>query len=248
MSEKVELINADCLSIMRGMDANSIDCIVTDPPYGVDFQNNKTFDDSKDYVFSIMNQWLSEMARVLKEGHHCFIFIPTKGAAQWLLAIEQHFTIYNILSGRTYTSSLYLKNNFQFNNQLIVYAAKGTAKRLNAVDFIKTSKSWFNDKRNKNPKEYTYSYPAFLWQDETKIFANIKTTAASKGRHPCEKNPSLIEFFIRLSTEEEEIVFDPFMGGGTTGVAAVAANRKFIGIEINEEYFATAKRKVMGDE
>ena len=142
MREKIELINADCLPILRQMDAESVDCIITDPPYGVEFQKNSLFNYSLDLVKENRDLWLSEMARVLKNSCHCYIYIPTKGAGEWLVAIEKHFTIYNILSGRTYTSSVYLKNNFQFNNQLIVYAAKGKAKRLNQVDFIKTSKSW----------------------------------------------------------------------------------------------------------
>lgn len=240
----IDLRQGDCLEVMRDIPDGSIDAVITDPPYGVDFQKNNLFNDSKEYVSEIREKWLSEMARVLKDGHHLYLFIPTKGAGQWLVAVEKYFTIYNILSGRTYTSSVYLKNNFQFNNQLIIYAAKGTAKRLNAVDFIKTSKSWFNDKRNKNPKEFTYNYPAFLWQDETKIFANTKTTAASKERHPCEKNPTLIEFFVRLSTDEEETVLDPFMGSGSTGVAAKNLNRNFIGIELDEEYFEIAKKRI----
>lgn len=234
----IDLKLGDCLLIMKDMENNSIDCIITDPPYGVDFNNG--FDDSKEHVNECMELWLSEMARVLKDGCHIYLYIPTKGACDWLPAINKYFTINNILSGRTYTSTVYLKNNFQFNNQLIVYASKGTAKKFNEVDFIKTSASWFKDKRNKNPKEYTYSYPAFIWQDETKIFANTKATSKSKDRHPCEKNPELIEFFIKLSTNEEDVVLDPFMGGGSTGVACQHSNRNFIGIELNQNYFDLA--------
>lgn len=241
----MELLNGDCLELMKDMPNSSINCIITDPPYGVDFLNNQAFNDNKDFVSNMRDKWLSEMNRVLKENSHCYIYIPTKGAGDWLVAIEKYFTINNILSGRTYTSTTYLKNNFQFNNQLIVYCSKGKAKNFNEVDFIKTSASWFKDKRNKNPKEYTYSYPAFIWQDETKIFANTKATSKNKDtRHPCEKNTELIEFFIKLSTNEGETVLDLFMGGGSTGVAAVNTNRDFIGIELNKEYFEMAKERI----
>ena len=119
--------------------------------------------------------------------------------------------------------------------------SKGKAKSLNAVDFIPTSESWLKDKRNKNPKPYTYSYPAFL-----QYFSNEKTTSKSskEGRHPCAKNIDFLEFLIKLSSKEGERVLDPFLGGGSTGIASVRAGRDFIGSELNEEYYKLAKVKL----
>ena len=239
--EKLELnniYNMDCLEGMRMLEDDSIDVIVTDPPYAVGF--SKGFDDSKEHVSSCMNDWLKEMYRVLKPGCHCYIFIPTKEAPMWLTAISNIFELNNILSTRTYTSSVYLKNNFQFNSQLVAYCSKGTAKRLNAVDFIKTSQSWLKDKRNKNPKEYTYSYPSFIQE----CFSNTKVCKNQEDRHPCEKNSELLEFFIKLSTDEDGVVLEPFVGGGSTIIAALNAGRKYIGFELSEEYFKVANRNI----
>lgn len=236
--EHNHIYNIDCLEGMQAMPDNSVDLIVTDPPYGVGF--SKGFNDSKEHVESLCSTWLKEMYRLLKPGCHCYIFIPTKEAPLWLSEMAQVFELNNILSTRTYTSSTYLKNNFQFNSQLVAYCSKGAAKAFNKVDFIKTSEAWFKDKRNKNPKEYTYSYPAFFQQ----CFANTKANAQTKDRHPCEKNPELIEFFIKISTDEDGVVLEPFCGGGSTVLAAINAGRKYIGFELSTEYFEMAQKRV----
>lgn len=63
-------------------------------------------------------------------------------------------------------------------------------------------------------------------------------------RHPTEKPVELVQEFIELSSGEGGIVLDPFVGSGTTAVAAIRTRRRFIGFEINEEFFKTAERRV----
>lgn len=237
---KFELYNEDCLRIMGRLQDKSIDLVITDPPYGVEY--SKGFDDSKEHVEENIGNWLSEIHRLLKEGSHCYIFIPSKEVDLWVKGVKEvGLVLMNILATRTYTSSVYLKSNFSFNNQLILYCSKGKAKDFNKVDFIPTSESWLKDKRNKNPKPYTYSYPSFL-----PYFSNEKSTGkrVREGRHPCAKNIDFIEFLVKLSSNEGQVVFDPFTGGGSTGIASVRAGRDFIGSELNEEYYKLAKVKL----
>jgi len=237
--ENNNIYNMDCVKGMNLISNNSIDLIITDPPYGVDF--SKGFDDSKENVESNIGIWLEEMYRVLKEGSHCYIFIPSKEAGLWITKAQENFTLMNILSTKTHLTSTYLKNNFKFDNQLVLYLSKGKAKTFNKVDFIKTSDCWLKDKRNKNPKEYTYSYPSFL-----DIFSNEKSTSKSKkeNRHPCAKSISFIEILIKLSSNENEVVLDPFAGGGSTSLAALNTNRHFITFELSKDYYKTTKEKI----
>ena len=235
----VELYNEDCMSKIKDIDNNSIDLIITDPSYGVEF--SKGFDDSLENVKNNISTWLNEMYRVLKDGSHCYIFIPTKEAGMWLSEIQRKFTFNNVLATRTYTTSRYVKNNYQFNTQLIAYCSKGVAKRLNAYDFFRTSDCWLNDKRNKNPKEYTYSYPSFIKEE----FSNIKTTNKNKDkRHPCEKNYKLLKFFVGVSSNVGDTVLDLFMGSGSVGIACKSLERNFIGIEKNKNYFDIACQNI----
>lgn len=238
MGNIVRLLQGDCNDLFEWIEDDSVDLIITDPPYGVEFSQG--FDDSLGYVQEHIRLWLEQMYRVLKENHHAYIFIPNKQAGLWLSQIQEVFTFNNILTVRNYTTSQYNKNNFQYNNQLIVYCSKGIPKDLNPYDFFKTSESWLNDSRNKNPNPYTYSYPAFI----DNCFANIKKTRNKQGNeHPCAKNLDLLRLLVNLSSNPGDVVFDPFMGGGSTGLTALDELRGFVGFEKNTDYFNTLKEK-----
>lgn len=238
MGNIVRLLRGDCNNLFENIEDNSIDLIITDPPYGVNFSMG--FDDSFEYVQENIRLWLEQMYRVLKENHHAYIFIPNKQAGLWLSQIQEILTFNNILTVRNYTTSQHSKNNFQYNNQLIVYCSKGIPKDLNPYDFFKTSESWLNDNRNKNPNPYTYSYPAFI----DNCFANVKKTRSKQGNeHPCAKNPDLLRFLVNVSSNPGDVVFDPFMGGGSTGLTALDELRGFVGFEKNTEYFNILKEQ-----
>jgi site-specific DNA-methyltransferase (adenine-specific) len=77
-------------------------------------------------------------------------------------------------------------------------------------------------------------------------FRDLSLQGESKNKlHPTQKPIPLMQWVIRRTTSEGDVVYDPFMGSGTTGVAAVKEGRKFIGIEIDPEYFEIAKRRIM---
>ena len=66
------------------------------------------------------------------------------------------------------------------------------------------------------------------------------------GKHPTQKPESLIQHFVEILSNENEWVFDPFMGSGTTGVVAKRTGRNFIGVELNKDYFEIAKSRIEG--
>ncbi|MGI6534537.1 MAG: DNA-methyltransferase [Peptococcia bacterium] len=76
---------------------------------------------------------------------------------------------------------------------------------------------------------------------ETAVAANGER---KYGKHPTQKPVQLMEFFIKVLTNEGDTVLDPFMGSGSTGVAAKKNNRNFIGIEIDDNYFQIATRRI----
>lgn len=234
------IYNDDCLKLFPELEDKSIDLILTDVPYGVDFAKGKKYDDSKEYVFSNHIKWLSEMYRVLKDGNHCYIFIPTLEADKWISGVKEvWFRLYNLLATRAYTNSTYLNNNFKFDNQLVIYCAKWTAKKLNKVDWIPTSESWLKDKRNKNPKPYTYSYPSFL-----NMFSNRKANAHLKNTHWNEKSIDFCSHLIDLSSNPWDIVLDPFSWSGTTLISAKQLWRNYIGFEKEEEFYANIQEQL----
>ena len=234
-----KLFHCDCLEGFKQLADESVDLVLTDVPYGVDYKND-FYDDSKDYVFSHYEQWISEMSRVLKEGSHCYIFIPTLEVDKWAAMVKKYFTFKNLIATRTYTNSNYTKDNFSFNSQYIIYCSKGKAKPFNEVDVIPTSAAWLKDKRNKNPKPFTYNYPSFM---PDKFFSNVKGNA--KGSiHPNQKSVPFQQFLIQLSSVEGDIVLDPFLGSGSCGEAALSLNRKFIGFEQDGNYYKLAYQRL----
>lgn len=234
------LYNGDCLDIIKDISNNSIDLILTDPPYGVNFKNN-FYDDSLSNILKQMPLWYKEWYKILKEDSYLILFVGVKTIHYWIQeGIKAGFNYKNIIATRSfYNGSPNPKNNFGFQFQPILVFSKGKGKALNEVDFIPTSKEWLKDKRNKNPKPFTYAYPNF-W--DTKIcFATEKR--ASKNLHPNEKNVKLLEILIKLTTKENDLVLDCFAGCGSTGVASKNTNRDFLGIEINEKYYKLMKER-----
>lgn len=238
-----KVINADCLDILKVFPDNSIDLIITDPPYGVNFED-ENYDDSASTVFDNYNEWLAEMSRVLKMYSHIYIFVPSLQIDKWIHEVRKNFNFNNILALQVYqtnrTSSI--RNNFSFDLQLVIFASKESSKKFNKVNWIPTSSSWLKDKRNPNPQPYTFQYPSFI--NSKIIRANTKPNEKIKRIHPNEKNPKLIKYWIEMSSDPGDLVLDPFCGSGSTGEAAWLSDRKFVLIEKNEEYFKRAEERM----
>lgn len=213
---------------------NTIDCIISDPPFGVEFKND-IYDDSEDYIMKNIDSWYKEWYRILKDDCYLFLYVGVKNLHVWISkGIEHGFNYKNIVAVRNFNNGRAIpKNNFGSQFQPILVFSKGKGKKFNEVDFIPTSTGWYKDKRNKNPKPYTYVYPNWIKSEWT--FATAKR--ANKNLHPNEKNVDLIKFLIEISTKENETVFDSFFGSCSTGVAALKSKRNFIGIELDNKYY-----------
>jgi DNA modification methylase len=241
MEDKLnKIIQADCLQYLKKLPDSSVDMILIDPPYGVNFKND-FYNDNADFVKTESIKWLQELFRVLKDNSHCYIFTGTKSLNLWLTNIENSgFEFKNIINVPSFCNGQYLKNNFYYRTEHILFLSKGKAKDLNKVDFIKTSEAWMNDKRNSKKQEYTYSYPNF-WDF---IFVNEKANT-KKILHPNQKNLKLLEILIKLSSNQNDIVLDCFAGSGSTALAAVNTKRNFLCCEQDAEYVKVANSRLL---
>ena len=227
----VNLIFGDCIEKMKGLQDRSIDLVVTDPPYktisggdsngknsvrpkGILSGNRKLF---KHQNGVLVEQWMPELYRILKDGSHCYIFTNSMNMREMLnAAYDSGFRLHNILvweKNNCTPSQFYMKNC-----EYILFVRKGKAKWINNIGSSKTAHH----------------------------FDNI----IGSKQHPTEKPVDLMKFYIENSTNFGDIVLDPFMGSGSTGVACVETGRSFIGIELDSEYFQIAKRRIelIGDE
>lgn len=236
------LFNGECVSLMRKeLKDNSIDLIVTDPPYGVGFKTY-LYDDSYEAVLANMPIWFNEWYRVLKEDCYLYLFVGVKTLHIWIEeGIKAGFTYKNIIATRSFNNgAMTPKNNFGFQFQPVLVFSKGKGKNFNDVDFVPTSEEWFNDKRNLDPKPFTYAYPN--WIKSEWCFATAKRS--TDNLHPNEKNVELIQFLIEISSNKEDIVLDNFLGCGSTALAAVLSDRNFIGMELNKDLYDLAIKRI----
>ena len=233
--KKVVLKNGDCLELMKELPAESIDSIITDPPYNTgmklaDTSNKGTrlkyfFNDdyTTDEYATLVHNSCVEFMRVLKQNTGSALFINWKQLGLWLSELEKAgFSVKNVIVWDKMHHGLNYMN-YAYTYELIIYFTKGK--------FAVNNKTLYD----KAHKLYTD-----VWR--------IKRIVAREGdseNHETIKPEFLIGILLSHLTKEGDTVLDPFMGSGTTGFACVKANRSFIGMELYENYYNSAKRQIL---
>ena len=217
----VKLYNDDCLNVLKDIGDNSIDLVVTDPPYevitggrngGVKGKPSGILTENKQLMKSIpkADLWLSECFRVMKDGTHIYIMTNTLNLTNYLNIINDvGFKLHNLLvwnKNNTTPNRWYMKNC-----EYVIFARKGFAKSIN------------------NPSSQTVHN-----------FDNI----IGNKQHPTEKPVDLMKLYVENSSSVGDTVFDPFMGVGSTGVACKELGRNFIGVELDNQYFDIATKRI----
>ncbi len=208
----------DCLDIMKDIPDNSVDMILTDPPYGIDFQSQwkknksnwkpKILNDKKPFT-----DFIPLVLPKISDNGGGYIF------TRW--DVQQQFI------------DKMLENNTKPKNILIwdkVVHGMGDLKRAYGSRY--ESIIWYANKK--------FSFPNKRPTD----ILRYQRVNANKLVHPNEKPIELLEELIKNSTNENDIVLDLFMGSGSTCVACKNTNRKYIGIELDKKYFDIAVERI----
>jgi DNA modification methylase len=210
------IYNGDCIEYIKTIKDKSIDCLITDPPYGVDIQfgaydnqlSRKIENDGNiEDALILLNEMLINVKSKLKEDAHIYIFCNWKIYPQFNQIISKHFQIKNlIIWDKLFMGMGDLKGNYSSSYEMIVFAGGNR-------EFLT---------RPKNIIQCRFSDERF---------------------HNTQKPVELIKQLIDNSTNVNETIFDPFLGSGSTVVAAKEMKRNFIGCEIDEQnYKITLKR------
>ena len=239
------LYHGDCAEVMKGIPESSVSAIVSDPPYGCGFAND-FYDDSHGAVFAAVPGWFQEWRRVLKPDSYLFLFVGVMTLHEWIRAgIDAGFDYRNVLATRSFNRGLCApKGNFVYEFQPVIVFSKGKRRKFNQVDFFRQSKEWFHDKRNKNPREFTYAYSNWIPSELAYGTETFGQTKEGDAIHPNAKNVKLLQFLIGISTDPGETVLDPFNGSGSTGVAALNIGRDYIGIEQDKTWYENSMRRL----
>lgn len=247
----MKLINGDCLEILKTIKKKSIDLIITDVPYGVLNKSNKeakkfnqTVDTKllfKEYKRIIKDKGVIIVfgfgmftAKVMKENEklwrYNFIWKKDEKVTSFLNANERPLTNHEDIM------VFFKETGATYNPQMTVGEKNyggGTISELKNVGTEKKSSTY--GKNKKIAKETTNTrYPKSV----------INFSVDAEAIVPTQKPVLLMEYLIKTYSNKGEMVLDPAMGSGTTGVACRRTGRHFIGIEINEETFNKAKTRI----
>ena len=233
-----ELYNGNCLEIMKQIPDGSVDLCITDPPYwhkkspGKPYsQRHQCNTDSKFSNSSLYNYDCTMIKNMSDFDDKCindfmtmlvpkmkimnaYIFCSETQVPYYTMWAENNGYMFSILVWEK-PLSIINKNRFSQNLEYIIRIYDyGTA-------------------LNKLPQNEFYNR-----------VKKAKPINGSKKVHPTEKPVSIISEFVLLNSNENDTVLDPFMGSGSTGVACMTANRHFIGIELDQNYFNIAKNRI----
>lgn len=221
----IDLRQGDCLELMKNIPDKSIDLIVTDPPYKTISGGHNTPKWISGYGNSVLYKNDGKIFEYNNINHEdwlkeCYRILKDNTHIYIMTNLLNLFTLKNIAE----------KVGFKLHNLLVwekntANANRWYMKNCEYVLFMRKGKS----KSINNPSSKTIHK-----------FNNI----VGNKRHPTEKPIDLMELYVSNSSKENDIVLDPFMGSGTTGVACVNTNRNFIGIELDENYFNIAKERI----
>lgn len=224
------ILHADSRDVIKHIPDNSIDFILTDPPYnlgqhstgniplpGRTAMNNDVAE--WDMIDFNPEEWADEFIRILKPTGNLFIFTSYNQLGRWYNCLDHKFDTTNFMIWhKTNPAPKVFKAGF-----------------LNSCEIIFTC--W--------NKKHTWN---FISQAEMHNFIEspicMKPERLSFPKHPTQKPISILQKMIKIASNKDDIIFDPFMGVGSTGVAALELDRRFIGVELDESYYNAAKLRV----
>jgi DNA (cytosine-5)-methyltransferase 1 len=229
------LFNGNAFSVLDDLQQRNmqVDHIITDPPYNISKNNhfstmktaNRTGVDFGDWdkEFDLIS-WIPKAEKILKPGGTFIIFNSYRNFTPIIEALEScGIIVKDILK--------WVKSNPMPRNINRRYVQDTEF----AIWGVKSKKPWvFN-----------------LPQNKKYLRAEFHTSTVSgneRVKHPTQKSLKLMETIISIHTNKNDLIFDPFMGSGTTGVASIRLKRNFIGIELDKNYFEIAKKRIEDEE
>ena len=236
----VELYKGDCLEVMKTIPDNSIDAIITDPPYG-------TTACKWDSVIPFDLMW-EQLNRIIKPNGAIVLFGSEPFSSALRMSNIKNYK-YDIVWDKVSTSSGVLAKKRPLNDHELVsifYSKQPTynpqmqkGKKWSRGGKMKKSAEVYGEIKDiGKPKNDTtdLKYPK-----QISVFSNANR---NNRLHPTQKPVALMEYLIKTYTNENELVLDFTMGSGSTGVACKNTNRNFIGIEKDDKYFEIAKNRI----
>lgn len=244
-----EVIQSDYKTLLPLIENETIAAVITDPPFGIDYQNNYTHQQHNkiegDSTLFDYTEFGQHAFRVLKPNCPLFCFTGWseyphhfQELANCGFSMKEPIICQKRPSGKTD-----LFGAFQSNADWCIFAHKGRFK-FKKTCLLKNKRAGTIPNKGRKPvPEFKTRFPAcwfgpeYPWSTENPVFQK-------QFPHPTIKSQKFIEWLILLSTNEGDVILDPFLGSGTVAAAALSLNRKFVGCEISEAYCKMAKLRI----
>lgn len=245
-----QIFNEDAITGLQRIPDGSIDLILTDPPYGLgkDYGNDSDKQEAADYL-AWTERWIDAALPKLKPTGSLYIFLTWRYSPEIFVMLKQRMTMINEIiwdrrvpsmggSTRSFSSvhdtiGLFVKSkNYYFDLDAVRIPYDAATKKARSRSIFVGAK-WLE--LGYNPKD--------LWS-----VSRLHKEDAERVEHPTQKPLEIIQRMLLASCPENGVVLDPFMGSGTTAVAARRCGRQFVGFELNPEYCAIIAARLQSAE
>jgi adenine-specific DNA-methyltransferase len=246
-NDKHKIIYADALEALKTLPDSSLDLIFADPPYNIGKNFNGKIEkwDTEESYIEWCYEWLDLCIQKLKPNGSFYVMTATQFMPYFDIHLRNKLTILSRLvwsydssgvQAKKYYGSMYEpilfcvkdKNNYTFNiNDILVEAKTGAKRKL--IDYRKAVPTVYNSEK----------VPGNVWE-----FSRVRYRMDEYENHPTQKPISLLERIIKASSNEGDLVLDPFSGTFTTCYVAKELNRNSIGIELQDEYVKIGLRRL----
>lgn len=236
MDKNLNLICGDAVEEMKKFPDKSVNLIVTDPPYNLNKNYGISQDnlDFEDYL-NFSRKWISEAVRVLTDDGSIYVFMGMRYISYIFIILEQEFKLnFNSWITWFYTQGIGKTRGFSPRHDDILFFTKNKKNFTFNLDSVRVPQKFYrsvNNMRGANPGN--------VWE-----FSHTHYCNKNRKNHPTQKPEALFERIILVSSNENDLVLDPFAGSGTSLRVCQQINRKCIGIEINPDYIEMIQKRL----
>lgn len=246
-TDKHKVIHGDALEALRSLPDNSVELIFADPPYniGKNFNGHVERWESDEAYLNWCYEWLLLCVNKLKTNGSFYVMTATQFMPYFDIFLRGKLEILSRLvwsydssgvQAKNYFGSMYEpilfcvkdKKNYTFNSSDILVEAKTGAKRK-LIDYRKATPTVYNSEK----------VPGNVWD-----FPRVRYRMSEYENHPTQKPVALLERIIKASSNQGDLILDPFSGTFTTSFVAKELNRSSIGVELQEDYVKIGLRRL----
>ena len=242
-------ILGNTLEILSLLPENSVDLLIVDPPYNLDkdFHGNK-FKKTSDKIYEEYTEnWIKLVKPLLKNNATIYVCCDWLSSSAIFMVLNKYFQVQNRITWQREKGRGALTN--WKNGMEDIWFATNSNKYTFNVEAVKVRRSVIAPyKEDGKPKDweetkegrFRNTYPSNFWDDISIPYWSMPENTA----HPTQKSEKLLAKLILASSNEGDVVLDPFLGSGSTSVTAKKLGRHYIGIEQNEQYCVWAEKRL----